>query len=126
MLSVDRLNAFVKSFFDKLNLDPKTAAGLRLALEETVVNVINYAYAPEEQGSITVLADSDRSELRFTVIDSGKPFDPTTVLEADTTLNAQDRPIGGLGILLTRKLMDSISYTRRDGQNVLSLTKILS
>ncbi len=123
---VDRLNAFVKSFFDKLNLDPKTAAGLRLALEETVVNVINYAYAPEEQGPITVLADSDRSELRFTVIDSGKPFDPTTVLEADTTLNAQDRPIGGLGILLTRKLMDSISYTRRDGQNVLSLTKILS
>ena len=71
------------------------------------------------------MADSDRSELRFTVIDSGKPFDPTTVLEADTTLNAQDRPIGGLGILLTRKLMDSISYTRRDGQNVLSLTKIL-
>lgn len=122
---VDRLNTFVKAVFGQLQLDGKTAAGLRLALEETVVNVINYAYPAKEQGSVTILADSDRKELRFTVIDSGKPFDPTTVLEADTTLDAQERPIGGLGILLTRKLMDSISYTRRNGQNVLSLTKVI-
>ena len=122
---VDRLNSFVKAFFGQLQLDGKTAAGLRLALEETVVNVINYAYPAHEQGTVTILADSDRKELRFTVIDSGKPFDPTTVLEADTTLDAQERPIGGLGILLTRKLMDSISYTRRNGQNVLSLTKVI-
>ena len=122
---VDRLNSFVKAFFGELQLDGKTAAGLRLALEETVVNVINYAYPAHEQGTVTILADSDRKELRFTVIDSGKPFDPTTVLEADTTLDAQERPIGGLGILLTRKLMDSISYTRRNGQNVLSLTKVI-
>ena len=122
---VDRLNSFVKAFFGQLQLDGKTAAGLRLALEETVVNVINYAYPAHEQGTVTILSDSDRKELRFTVIDSGKPFDPTTVLEADTTLDAQERPIGGLGILLTRKLMDSISYTRRNGQNVLSLTKVI-
>ena len=122
---VDRLNAFVKALFGKLHLEGKTASGLRLALEETVVNVINYAYAPGERGDVTILADCDRKQLRFTVIDSGKPFDPTTVLEADTTLDARDRPIGGLGILLTRKLMDSISYTRRDGKNVLSLTKEL-
>ena len=122
---VDRLNSFVKAFFGQLQLDGKTASGLRLALEETVVNVINYAYPAHEQGTVTILADSDRKELRFTVIDSGKPFDPTTVLEADTTLDAQERPIGGLGILLTRKLMDSISYTRRNGQNVLSLTKVI-
>ncbi|MBQ6175982.1 MAG: SpoIIE family protein phosphatase [Bacteroidales bacterium] len=125
MDEVERLNAFVKAFLGALHLEGKMANGLRLALEESVVNVINYAYAPGERGEVTVLADSDRKQLRFTVIDSGKPFDPTTVLEADTTLDAQDRPIGGLGILLTRKLMDSISYTRRDGQNVLSLTKLI-
>ena len=72
-----------------------------------------------------ILAESDRKQLRFTITDSGTPFDPTTVLEADTTLEAEDRPIGGLGVLLTRKMMDSISYSRRHGQNVLLLTKYL-
>ena len=88
-----------------------------------MVNVINYAYPAGEQGTVTILADSNRSQVRFTVSDFGIPFDPTSVLEADTTLDVQNRPIGGLGVLLTRKLTDSISYTRRNGQNILSLTK---
>ena len=120
---VDRLSTFVKDFCNKLDVDRKTASGLRLALEETVVNVINYAYPSGDQGSVVIQADSDRKQVRFTVTDSGTPFDPTSVLEADTTLDVQNRPIGGLGVLLTRKLMDSISYTRRNGMNVLSLTK---
>lgn len=122
---VGRLNDFVKDYCGKLDIDRKTIAGLRLALEETVVNVIDYAYPAGYRGEVSVLAESDRKHLRFTVTDSGTPFDPTTVLEADTTLGAKDRPIGGLGVLLTRKLMDSIAYTRRNGQNVLFLTKYL-
>ena len=121
-----RLGDFVKEFFDKLEIDRKAASGLRLALEEAVVNVIKYAYPPEEKGRILVYADSNRKEVRFTVVDSGIPFDPTSVLEADTTLDASSRPIGGLGVLLSRRLTDSISYSRRDGQNVLSLTKSIS
>jgi len=120
---VTRLGVFVKDFFDRLDLDRKTASGLRLALEEAVVNVISYAYPEGEKGSILVRADSDRREVRFTIIDSGTPFDPTSVLEADTTLDVGSRPVGGLGVLLSRRLTDSISYTRRDGQNVLTLTK---
>jgi serine phosphatase RsbU (regulator of sigma subunit)/anti-sigma regulatory factor (Ser/Thr protein kinase) len=120
---VERLSTFIKDFLGQLSMDRKTASGLRLALEETVVNVIDYAYPEGVTGSVSVLADSNRREVRFTVQDHGTPFDPTTVLEADTTLDAQKRPIGGLGILLTRKLMDSISYEHRDGQNVLILTK---
>ena len=107
-------------------MDRKTAAGLRLALEETVVNVISYAFPADVEGEVTVLADSDRKEVRFTVVDAGIPFDPTAFLEADTTLDAQNRPIGGLGIHLTRKLMDSTTYVRREGKNVLTLTKSIS
>ncbi len=123
---VTRLSAFVKDFLGKLEMDRKVAAGLRLALEETAVNVINYAYPEGETGSLTILADTNHQEVRFTLIDSGMPFDPTTVLEADTTLDAQNRPIGGLGVLLTRRLTDSISYSRVEGQNVLTLTKSIS
>ena len=120
---VTRLSHFVKDFFAKLDVEKKLAAGMRLALEEAVVNVINYAYPPDEEGEIQIWADSDGKEVRFTIIDRGYPFDPTSVLEPDTTLDAQNRPIGGLGILLSRRLMDSISYSRQDGKNVLSLTK---
>ena len=118
-----RLGDFVKDFFGKLEIDNKTASGMRLALEEAVVNVIKYAYPAGEKGDILVRADSNRKEVRFTIIDSGMPFDPTAVLEADTTLDAHNRPIGGLGILLSRKLTDSISYSRRNEQNILTLTK---
>ena len=119
----EKLGPFLKDFLSKLELDRKTAGGLRLALEEAVVNVINYAYPEGETGNVTVYAESDRSEVRFTVVDSGMPFDPTAVLSADTTLDAQNRPIGGLGIHLVRKLTDSVSYSRKDGKNVLILTK---
>jgi sigma-B regulation protein RsbU (phosphoserine phosphatase) len=50
-------------------------------------------------------------------------FDPTEKEKADTTLSAEDRPIGGMGILLVRELMDSINYERTDGKNVLTLKK---
>ena len=120
---VSRLGEFVKGFLADLNLDRKTASGMRLALEEAVVNVMSYAYPAGEKGDITVMADSDHKEVRFIVEDSGTPFDPTAVLAADTSLDAGDRPIGGLGIHLTRKLMDSVSYSRKKGKNVLTLTK---
>ena len=120
---VSRLSGFVKTYLDQLEMDRKTAGGLRLALEETVVNVMNYAYPAGEAGSVDVYADSDQKEVRFTVVDTGVPFDPTTVLSADTTLDVQNRPIGGLGILLTRKLTDAVSYAREQGRNVLTLTK---
>ena len=118
-----RFTDFVKGFFELLQIDKKVSSPLRLALEEAVVNVIRYAYPEDEKGLVTILADSNGREVRFTVIDSGVPFDPTSVLETDTTLDIQNRPIGGLGILLERRLTDSISYTRRNGQNVLTLTK---
>ena len=64
--------------------------------------------------------------MKFTITDSGMPFDPTTKEDADTTLSAEDRPIGGLGIYLVRQLMDSMNYERINGKNVLTLRKKLT
>ena len=123
---VAALSDFVKHFLGQIEMERRVAAGLRLALEEVVVNVMNYAYPPGEHGEVTVYADSNYKEVRFTVVDSGFPFDPTAVLSVDTTLDAQNRPIGGLGIHLTRKMVDSVSYSRKHGFNVLTLTKSIS
>ena len=63
--------------------------------------------------------------VKFVISDSGAPFDPTAKAEVDTTLSAEERPIGGLGIHLITQLMDSINYERRNNMNVLTLRKKL-
>ena len=120
---VKDLNAFVKSVNDKLGIEPSMANGIKLAVEEAVVNVIDYAYPVGTSGDITVRALSDGHKLKFVIIDSGIVFDPTEVAEADTSLSAEERPVGGLGLLLVRELMDSINYERIDGKNTLTLIK---
>lgn len=120
---IDLLGDFVKDVSKQLNLEPKNAGNVRLAVEEAVVNVINYAYTNASEGTIWVEAKSDEEWLKFIISDEGVPFDPTEALQADTTLSAEERPIGGLGIYLVRQLMDSINYERIDNKNILTLRK---
>ena len=120
---VTRLGEFLKGFISQLAVDKKTAANMRLAVEETVVNCISYAYPDSESGEIAVEATADGRKASFRVVDSGLPFDPTLVKDADTSLDVESKPIGGLGILLARKTMDSIEYRRTDNKNELTLTK---
>ena len=120
---VEELGSFVKQVAESLSLDKSLTGRLRLAVEETVVNVMEYAYPQGTTGDVNIRATSNGRRLKFIISDSGIPFNPTEVTAADTTLSAEERPIGGLGILLVRELMDSINYERINGQNVLTLTK---
>lgn len=122
---VTRFSVFITSATEKLGIEKSLARQLRLAVEEAVVNVIEYAYPAGKEGDITVKIMSDGNTLRFQIIDAGVLFDPTMKERADTTLSAEDRQIGGLGILLVRELMDSINYERIEGTNVLTLIKNL-
>jgi anti-sigma regulatory factor (Ser/Thr protein kinase) len=106
-----------------MNLDTSLAHQLRLAVEEAVVNVMDYAYPAGTEGRIEVSMMSDGQSIKIIIIDSGVPFDPTKKEKADTTLSAEDRQIGGLGIFLVRELMDVINYERTDGKNILTLIK---
>lgn len=120
---VESLGTFVKQVAENLSIDKPLANKLRLAVEEAVVNVMEYAYPKGTTGNINIRATSNGHCLKFIITDSGIPFNPTEVATADTTLSAEERPIGGLGILLVRELMDSINYERIDGKNVLTLSK---
>ena len=64
--------------------------------------------------------------MKFVISDSGRPFDPTTFNDVDTEQSIEKREIGGLGIYLMRLYMDSISYERRDGQNILTMRKYIN
>ncbi len=122
---VSRLNAFQKSFYEKLNLEKSLSRRLQLSVEETVVNVIEYAYPLGMRGDITVKMMWNGKSLKIVVVDAGVMFDPTLVETPDTSLMAEERRVGGLGIHLVRKLMDSVNYEREDGKNILTLVKTI-
>jgi sigma-B regulation protein RsbU (phosphoserine phosphatase) len=120
---VPRLNAFVEEVCRNTGFDEDTVAKIKVAVEEAVVNVMKYAYPEGQSGDVTIEAASNDLRLKFTIIDSGKPFDPTIQTAVDTTLPAKEREIGGLGIHIIRQNMDSINYERMDNLNVLTLRK---
>jgi sigma-B regulation protein RsbU (phosphoserine phosphatase) len=120
---VPRLNAFVEEVCQDVGFDELTTRDVKVAVEEAVVNVMKYAYPPEQCGDVTVEAASNDVRLKFTIIDTGKPFDPTVQSEVDATLSAQERKNGRLGIHIIRQNMDSINYERMDNLNVLTLRK---
>ena len=120
---VPSVNDFVKSVGDELKLSKNDSQNLKLAIEEAVVNVINYAYPTGEKGDINIEATATATSLKFKIIDTGVAFAPTDAPDVDTSLTAEERQIGGLGIFLVRQLMDTINYERIEGKNVLTLTK---
>ena len=122
---VPRLNDFVKEVCETVEMSHEDTLKMKVAIEEAVVNVMKYAYPAGTTGDVTVEAASNDVRLKFTIIDSGKPFDPTVQADVDTTLSAKDRRIGGLGIHIIRQYMDSINYERMDNLNVLTLRKKL-
>ena len=122
---VPQLAAFVDEICEAIGVDMSTAMSLNLAIEEAVVNCMDYAYPAGTKGNINIEAKANDQRLKFIITDWGTPFDPTAKTEVDTTLPAEERPIGGLGIHLVRQIMDSINYERTDGQNVLTLRKKL-
>ena len=120
---VPRLNTFVSDMCNSLDAPLDVTAQVQLAVEEAVVNVMDYAYPAGTRGELTVEVQADDEQLQFVIRDTGIPFDPTTTPEIDTTLSAKDRPIGGLGIHLVRQIMDDVQYRRIGEFNVLTLIK---
>ena len=120
---ISRLADFVGSLAREEQLSEPLTVSLNLALEEAVTNVIMYAYPQGQEGRVGLQAVRRPDALEFTLTDSGKPFDPTAAPEADTSLGVQERPIGGLGIFLVRKIMDTVAYRRTNGKNILTMIK---
>ena len=122
---VPRLAAFVEDICEVAGIDMGTTMKMNLAIEEAVVNVMNYAYPSGVKGEVRIEAGVREGYVEFVISDDGIPFNPTEVEDADTTLSAEERQIGGLGIFLVKHIMDIVEYKYVDGQNVLTLRKNL-
>lgn len=97
-------------------------ADVEISLEEALVNIFKYAY-PEGDGNVEIACRTDETgTFVIEISDAGIPFDILSVDEPDVTLDIKNRQIGGLGILLIRKLMDNVTYHREGGRNILTFT----
>ena len=96
---------------------------LHLVIEELAVNIADYAYPDGKDGYLDVLIDKTPEEITITFKDGGTPFNPLERKMPDITLPLEQRGIGGLGIFLTVKKMDSVTYDYRNNENVLTIKK---
>lgn len=116
--------AFVGELLDRHGCPQKTRTAIRTAVEEMFVNIALYAY-PDGGGWAEVRGRVEDGVACFKLIDGGTPFDPLSSDDPDVLLSGEDRGIGGLGIFMTKKQMDGMSYAFRDGCNVLEIQKQL-
>jgi anti-sigma regulatory factor (Ser/Thr protein kinase) len=96
---------------------------VRLAVEELVVNIVDYAYPNSDKGYLGIDITRDEGGITLRFIDGGVPFNPLQTDMPDTTLPISQRKIGGLGILFVTKVMDSVTYEYAGGQNILTVKK---
>ena len=124
--NIDTVTDFVNEQLEALDCPMKAQMQIDIAIDELFGNIAHYAYHPEV-GDATVRVEVMEEPLAvvITFIDKGVPYDPLGQADPDTTLSAEDRQIGGLGIFMVKKSMDEITYEYKDGQNILAIKKSL-
>lgn len=119
----DRLRIRLQEF--TRGLPEEITKHLLIAADEIFTNIVSYAYSGTT-GPVEVSAEQDGKIFRLTFADAGKPFDPLQTADPDIKSRPEERPIGGLGIFVVKKLMDKVEYRRENNRNILTLTKRIS
>lgn len=120
--SLPLVQEYVENLAQKSGINGKRLIQLSVALEEVVVNIINHAYGQKGRGDILVGFDDQAEAVVVSLSDTGLAFNPLEAAEPDVEMALLDRPIGGLGIMMVKKLMDEVHYERRNNENILFLT----
>lgn len=116
---IEAVTAFVEKELEAADIPMKVIAQMNIAVDEIFSNITRYSGAGDV--TVGVAVEDGRVTLRFA--DNGRPYDPTQKPDPDTTLSAEERDIGGLGIFMVKKSMDAVEYEYHDGLNILTLTK---
>ena len=116
------IGEFADSLSKKLEIVPKIANKINIVFDEIYTNIVNYSKAT----LATVSYSIENGKLRISFIDNGTPYNPLEAVEPDTTLSAEEREIGGLGIFMVKKMTESMEYEYTDDKNVLTLVISLS
>ena len=119
---LEEAQTFLTSELENAGASFKLITKANIVLEELFVNVAHYAYG-DESGNVRIGVGSDENSFYIVLEDNGIEFDPFKKSDPDISLSAEEREIGGLGIFMTKKIMDEYEYEFRDGVNIVRLRK---
>jgi len=122
---VSAVSAAFAEFAESHGMSAGARRSVSVALDELLANALSHGRTGSDPCSMTVEVELDQEHVRVIITDDGPPFDPFGNDAPDTTLSVEQRPVGGLGLHLVRKLMDRVSYERRSDHNVVELVKQL-
>ena len=122
---LEPVQRFVEEQIERYDCSARVRFQLDVAVEEIFINIAKYAYRPGQAGQAAVRCCVGGDPLQVTIQfqDQGVPFNPLAKEDADITLTAQERQIGGLGILMVKKSMDAVRYSYEGGKNILTIQK---
>lgn len=124
--ALDDVLGWIEEFLDEVGCPMKNTMQITVAAEEIFVNIAHYAYrGQEKQGSAFLTLENDSRGVSLTFADSGIKFNPLEKDDPDTSLSAEERKIGGLGIYMVKKTMDETGYRYEDGNNIFTIRKFL-
>ena len=122
--ALSEVMAFTEECLESFDCPMKSSMAICVAVEEIFVNIASYAYGKGTgEASLSFSFDEAERLMTLEVKDEGVPFNPLERDEPDITLSAADREIGGLGIFITKKTMDTVAYRFENGKNILTMTK---
>ena len=122
--NIETVTDFVNEQLEALDCPMKAQMQIDIAIDELFGNIAHYAYNPDV-GDATVRVEVTEEPLAvvITFIDKGVPYDPLAKADPNITLSAEEREIGGLGIFIAKKTMDTITYAYENGENILTMVK---
>ena len=121
-----RVTDFINEELEAQGCPLKAQMQIDIAVEEIYVNIAHYAYHPEVgEATVRCAVGGDPLQVELQFLDRGTPYNPRAKEDPDTSLPAEERQIGGLGIYMVKKSMDHITYNYEDGKNVLTINKNL-
>lgn len=122
--NIDTVTDFVNEQLEAVDCPMKAQMQIDIAIDELFGNIAHYAYNPDV-GPATVKVEvvENPTAVMITFMDNGVPFDPLAKTDPDTSLSAEERGIGGLGIFMVKQTMDEINYEYKEGKNILTIKK---
>ncbi|OPY39140.1 MAG: serine-protein kinase RsbW [Methanoregula sp. PtaU1.Bin051] len=112
----------IEDYLVSAGVNPAIVPDIELAVDEVMTNIITHGFR-RQAGTIGITCSIGEGVVRIEIRDRAPAFNPLLLKEPDISVKLEDRPVGGLGIYLVRKVMDAVSYEYRDGENVLTLEK---
>jgi serine/threonine-protein kinase RsbW len=117
------LQRHLNNWCGDIGLTAISISRINVCLDELFTNIVSYGFEDDLEHKIEFTLNCDNNSVIINIKDDGMAFNTLEKVDPDFPANVESAKIGGLGILIIRKLMDNVSYERKQGKNILTMIK---